>query len=74
MSVTNSSHFSNALSLDEIPGFEVREEAATPGTSSEISGLSVDELRRAYTVRLIDMEREMREVKEQLQRTIVMSY
>ena len=58
MSVTNSSHFSNALSLDEIPGFAVREEPATPGTSSEISGLSVDELRRAYTVRLIDMERE----------------
>ena len=74
MSVNNSSHFSNALSLDEIPGFEVREEPATPGTSSEISGLSVDELRRAYTARLSDMEREMREVKEQLQRTIVMSY
>jgi hypothetical protein len=34
----------------------------------------VDELRRAYTARLSDMEREMREVKEQLQRTIVMSY
>ena len=74
MSVNNSSHFSNDLSLDEIPGFEIREEPATPGTSSEISGLSVDELRRAYTARLSDMEREMREVKEQLQRTIVMSY
>ena len=34
----------------------------------------MDELRRAYTARLSEMEREMREVKEQLERTIVMSY
>ena len=56
MSVNNSSHFSHDLSLDEIPGFKVREEPATPGTSSEISGLSVDELRKAYTARLSEME------------------
>ena len=74
MSVNNSSHFSHDLSLDEIPGFKVREEPATPGAFSEIRGLSVDELRRAYTARLSDMEREMREVKEQLERTIVVSY
>ena len=73
MLVNNSSHFSHDLSVDEIEGFEVREEPATPGTSSEISGLSVDKLRRAYTARLSEMEREMREVKEQLERTIVMS-
>jgi len=42
MSVNNSSRFSHDLSLDEIPGFEVQQEPATPGTSSEISGLSVD--------------------------------
>ncbi len=74
MSVNNSSHFSHDLSLDEIPGFEIREEPATLGTSSEISGFSVDELRRAYTARLSEMEQEMKEVKEQLERTIVMSY
>jgi hypothetical protein len=34
----------------------------------------VDELRRAYTARLSEMDQEMREVKEQLERTIVMSY
>jgi hypothetical protein len=56
MSVNNSSHFSHDLSRDEIPCFEVREQPATPGTSSEISGLSVDELRRAYTTRLSEME------------------
>jgi len=44
MSVNNSSRFSQDFSLDEIPGFEVQDEAATPGTSSEISWLSVDEL------------------------------
>ena len=74
MSVNNVSRFSHDLSLDEIPGFEVQQEPATPATSSEISGLSVDELIRAYTARLSEMEREMREVKEQLERTIVMSY
>ncbi len=74
MPVNNSSRFSHDLSLDEIPGFKVREEPATPGTSSEISGLSMDELRRAYVARLSEMEQEMREVKEQLERTIVMSY
>ena len=47
MSVNNISHFSHDLSLDEIQGFEVREEPATPRTLSEISGLSMDELRRA---------------------------
>ncbi len=73
MLVNNSSRFSHDLSFDEIPGFE-GEEPATPGTSSEISGLSVDELRRACMARLSEMEREMREVKEQLERTIVMSY
>ena len=73
MSVNISSHIYHDLSLDEIPGFEIREEPATPGASSEISGLSVDELRRAYTSRLSEMEREMREVKEQLEWTIVMS-
>ena len=36
MSVNNSSHFSHDLSLDEIPGFEVQEELATPGASSDI--------------------------------------
>jgi hypothetical protein len=56
MSVNNSSRFSCDLSLDEIPGFEVRQEPATSGTSSEISGLSVNELRRAYTARLSEME------------------
>ena len=34
----------------------------------------MDELRRAFMARLSEMEREMREVKEQLERTIVMSY
>ena len=34
----------------------------------------MDELRRAYTARLSEMEQEMKEVKEQLERTIVMSY
>ena len=74
MSVNNSSCFSHDLSLDEIPGFEVQEEPATPGTSSEISWLSMHELRRAYVARWSEMEQEMREVKDQLERTIVMSY
>ena len=56
MSLNNSSHFSHDLSLDEIPGFEVRTELTNPGTSSEISWLSVDKLRRAYTARLSEME------------------
>ena len=34
----------------------------------------MDELRRAYTARLSEMERYMKEVKEQLERSIVMSY
>ncbi len=66
MSVNNSSHFSHDLSLDEIPGFKIREELTTLGTSSEIRGLSMDKLRRAYTARLSEMEQEMKEVKEQL--------
>jgi hypothetical protein len=56
MSVNNISCFSHDLSLDKIPGVEVRQEPATPVTSSEISGLSADELRRAYTARLSEME------------------
>ena len=38
MLVNNISRFSHDLSLDEIPGIEVQEEPATPGTSSEING------------------------------------
>ena len=56
MLVNNSSCFSHDLSLDEIPVFEVQEEPATPGTSSEISRLSVDELRRDFVARLSEME------------------
>ena len=37
-------------------------------------GLSMDELRRAYTARLSEMEQDMKEVKEQLGRSIVMAY
>jgi hypothetical protein len=66
--------FPHNLSLDEIPCFNIREQPTTPGTSSEISRLSIDELRRTYTARLSDMERDMKEVKEQLQRSIMMSY
>ena len=46
----------------------------TPGTSSEISGLSMDKLRRAYIARWSEMERDMKEDKKQLERSIVMSY
>ncbi len=56
MSVNNISCFSHDLSLDEIPGFTVQEEPATPGTSNEISGLSMDGLKRAYVARLSEME------------------
>jgi hypothetical protein len=45
-----------------------------PGTSSEIIRLCVDELRRAYIARWNEMERGMKEVKEQLERSITMSY
>jgi hypothetical protein len=37
------------ISLDGIPHFNVREPPMTPGNSSKIDGISVDELRRAYT-------------------------
>jgi len=56
MSVNNISRFSYDLALDEIPGFDTSEAPTTPETSSEISGLSVDELRSAYTARLSEME------------------
>ena len=51
MLVNNISCFFHDLSLDEIPGFEVQEEPATLGTSNEISGLSMDELRSASMAR-----------------------
>ena len=66
--------FSHDLALDEVPGFDIREAPTTSGTSSEISGLSVDELRRAYTARLSEMERVTREVKDQLERSIALSF
>ena len=56
MSVNNISRYSHNLALDEIPGFDVREAPTTPRTRSEISGSSIDELRRAYTTRLSEME------------------
>ena len=74
MGVNNSDRFSHDLALDEIPGFIICGPLATPGTSSEIIGLSMDELRRAYTARLSEMEHDIKEVKEQLERSIVMSY
>jgi hypothetical protein len=55
MSVNNSNRLSHDLAFDEITGFDVQEPPTTHGTSSEISGLNVDELRRAYTARLSEM-------------------
>ena len=46
----------------------------TPGTSNKISILNVDKLRRAHAARLSEMEQDMKEVKEQLERSNVMSY
>ena len=56
MAVNNGDIFSHDLTLDEIPGLNVQELPTAPGTSSEIHGLSMDELSRAYTARLSEME------------------
>ena len=45
----------------------------TPGTVSDISGFSVEDVRRAYSSRIREMERDMKEANEQLHRSIMMS-
>jgi len=49
------------------------EHLMTPGTVSDISGFSVEDVRRAYSSRIREMERDMKEVKDQLQSSIMMS-
>jgi hypothetical protein len=41
----------------------------TPGTVSDISGLSVEDVRRVHSSRIQEMERDTKEVKEQLKRS-----
>ena len=53
--------------------FTTGEHLMTPGKVSDISRFSVEDVRRAYSSRIHEMERDMKEVKEQLQRSIMMS-
>ena len=39
---------------------------------SDSSGFSVEDVRRAYSSRILEMERDMKEVKKQSQRSIMM--
>lgn len=61
------------ISLLTILGFNVQDPQMTRGISTKISGLIMDELWRAYTSRWSEMEWDTNEVKEQPERSIVMS-
>lgn len=44
------------------------------GTSSEISRLSLYVLKRAHPAKLIEIEQDIKDVKEQLEMSVMMSY
>ena len=46
----------------------------TTGTISEITGSGVEEIRRPNTARSSEMEKEMKEVREHLEKNIMMVY
>lgn len=44
------------------------------GTVSEITGSSVEEIRKAYMARLSEMDKEMKEVREHLEKNFMIFY
>ena len=74
MLVNNSKRLSYDLNFDEIPGFNVREPPAPPKNLEWDQPVKHGRLRRAYTARWSEIKWDMKEVKEPLERSIVMSY